>query len=476
MDAVSTQAADLTGLAALVGRTPFIRLRRFETQPGVEIYAKLESRNPGGSVKDRAALAMIREGERSGALRRGKILLDATSGNTGIAYAMLGAAGGYRVRLCVPGNVTRERKQLLHAYGAELVMTDPMDGSDGAIREARRLYELEPDGYFYPDQYSNPANWRAHYETTAVEIIEQSEGRLTHFVAGLGTSGTFVGTGRRLREWRPSVTLVSVQPESPLHGLEGLKHMESAIVPPIYDPRLADRDERVSTEDAYRLVLQLAREEGVLVGPSSGAALAACLRLAAELERGVIVTVFPDGGDRYLSERFWTAGAAPRSDAPAGAGSGVAAPLPASPAPVLRLPARALEAIRAHGAQTYPDECCGALLGPGAGEIHEAFALPNETSGERRRRFLVGPDEYRAAERRAMDTGFELLGFYHSHPDHPAIPSQFDLDHAWPNLSYVIVSVERGVSKDLRSWRLKQDRSGYDEDALEASPERALEE
>jgi cysteine synthase B len=324
-------------LAALVGRTPLIRLRRFEPRDGVEIYAKLESRNPGGSVKDRAALAMILEGERTGALRRDRILLDATSGNTGIAYAMLGASRGYRVRLCVPSNVTRERKQLLHAYGAELVLTDPMDGSDGAIREARRLFDASPDQFFYPDQYSNPANWRAHYDTTAVEIIEQTDSRITHFVAGLGTSGTFVGTGRRLREWRPSVKLVSVQPHSPLHGLEGLKHMESAIVPPIYDPALADRDERITTEDAYRFVLRLAREEGVLVGPSGGAALAACVRLADDLERAVIVTVFPDGGDRYLSERFW-AGAEARTIVHAGA--------------TLRLPAAADAAMRAHGAET----------------------------------------------------------------------------------------------------------------------------
>src|SRR6476659_7569402 len=206
---IETADVDSTGLAALVGRTPLLRLRRFEPRAGIEIHAKLESRNPGGSVKDRAALSMIREGERTGALKPGRILLDATSGNTGIAYAMLGASRGYHVRLCVPSNVTRERKQLLHAYGAELVLTDPMDGSDGAIREARRLYEASPDQYFYPDQYSNPENWRAHYEGTATELIEQTEGRITHFVAGLGTSGTFVGTGRRLREWRPSVQLVS---------------------------------------------------------------------------------------------------------------------------------------------------------------------------------------------------------------------------------------------------------------------------
>ena len=294
-------------LDSLVGRTPLVRLTRFEPRPGIELFAKLESRNPGGSVKDRAALAMILDGERSGAMRTGRTLLDATSGNTGISYAMLGAARGYPVTLCVPANVTAERKRLLKVYGAEVILTDPMEGSDGAIREARRLYALQPDRYFYPDQYSNPANWRAHYETTAVEIIEQSAGRLTHFVAGLGTSGTFVGTARRLREWRNAVALVSVQPDSALHGLEGLKHMESAIVPAIYDPSIADRDERVSTEEAHHLVRELARREGLLVGPSSGAALAACLRVADDADRAVIVTVFPDGGDRYLFERFWTA-------------------------------------------------------------------------------------------------------------------------------------------------------------------------
>jgi cysteine synthase B len=297
-----------TTLAALIGRTPLVRLRGFEPRPGIEIYAKLESRNPGGSVKDRAALAMILDGERTGALRPGRVLLDATSGNTGISYAMLGAARGYRVTLCVPANATAERKRLLHVYGANLILTDPMEGSDGAIREARRLHDLDPQRYFYPDQYNNPANWRAHYETTAVEIIEQTGGRLTHFVAGLGTSGTFIGTGRRLREWRASVRLVSVQPESPLHGLEGLKHMASAIVPGIYDPTLADRDESVATEEAHALVRRLARDEGIFVGPSSGAALAASLRVADDVDRAVVVTIFPDGGDRYLSEGFWKNG------------------------------------------------------------------------------------------------------------------------------------------------------------------------
>ena len=292
----------------LIGNTPLIRLSAFETGlNGVELYGKAEWFNPGGSVKDRPAANMVREGLRSGALRPGKILLDATSGNTGIAYAMIGASQGFPVKLCVPSNVTVERKRLLHAYGAELIFTDPMDGSDGAIREARKQVAADPDAYFYPDQYNNDANWRAHYEGTGPEILAQTDGRITHFVAGLGTSGTFMGTGRRLREANPSIKLISFQPDSPLHGLEGLKHMETAIVPGIYDPSLADEDMRVSTEDAYTMVRRLAREAGLLVGISGGAALAGALKVAKSARNAVIVTIFPDSADKYMSERFWNA-------------------------------------------------------------------------------------------------------------------------------------------------------------------------
>jgi cysteine synthase B len=292
----------------LIGNTPLIRLRTFEAGlNGVELYGKAEWFNPGGSVKDRAAAHMVREGVRSGALRAGKTLLDATSGNTGIAYAMIGASQRFPVKLCVPSNVTVERKRLLHAYGADLIFTDPMDGSDGAIREARKQVAANPDLYFYPDQYNNDANWRAHYETTGPEILAQTDGRITHFVAGLGTSGTFMGTGRRLRDVNASIKLISFQPDSPLHGLEGLKHMETAIVPGIYDPALADEDMRVSTEDAYTMVRRLAREEGLLVGISGGAAVAGALKVARNTRNAVIVTIFPDSADKYMSERFWNA-------------------------------------------------------------------------------------------------------------------------------------------------------------------------
>src|SRR5499426_4145420 len=291
----------------MIGRTPLVRLHRFEAEtPNVELYAKAEWQNPGGSVKDRAAARMILDGEASGRLRPGKIIIDATSGNTGIAYAMVGAARGYKVLLCVPENASPERKLILRALGADMVLTSPLEGTDGAIREARRMVAAEPDKYFYPDQYNNDANWRAHYDTTAPEIIEQTSGKLTHFVAGLGTSGTFVGTGRRLRKFNPAIKLISFQPDAAFHGLEGLKHMASAIVPGIYDPTLADEDLRIDTERAYRMVRRLAREEGLLAGISSGAAVAAMLDVAKGLDRGIIVTVFPDGAEKYLTESFWT--------------------------------------------------------------------------------------------------------------------------------------------------------------------------
>jgi cysteine synthase B len=291
----------------LIGRTPLVRLRRFEREaPGVELYGKAEWQNPGGSVKDRAAARMIADGEASGALHPGQTIVDATSGNTGIAYAMIGAARGYKVKLFLPENASPERKLILRAFGAELVLTSPLEGTDGAIREVRRLVADRPGEYFYPDQYSNDGNWRAHHDTTAPEIIEQTGGRLTHFVAGLGTSGTFVGTGRALRRFNPAIRLISFQPDSPFHGLEGLKHMPSALVPAIYDPALADEDLSVSTEAAHAMVRRLAREEGLLVGISSGAAMAAALDVARRAGTGVVVTVFPDGAEKYLTESFWT--------------------------------------------------------------------------------------------------------------------------------------------------------------------------
>lgn len=292
-----------------VGNTPLLRLSCIgAAYPNVEFYGKAEWLNPGGSVKDRPALEMIREAERSGQLKPGQTILDATSGNTGIAYAMIAAALGYEVRLCLPASASEERKKILTAYGAELVITPGDEGSDGAILRARQIIATEPGKYFYPDQYSNPSNWRAHYKTTANEIWEQTAGRITHFVAGLGTSGTFVGTTRRLKELNPAIRCISLQPDAAFHGLEGWKHMPTAIVPPIYDATLADANLEIETEKAYRLVKRAAREEGLLLSPSAAAALEGCFQVAKTLrpdERAVMVTIFPDSGTKYLSERFW---------------------------------------------------------------------------------------------------------------------------------------------------------------------------
>ena len=290
------------GITRLIGHTPLLRVRLFESEfPRVEVYAKAEWFNPGGSVKDRAALSMIEDGERSGALTADRTIIDSTSGNTGIAYALVGAAKGYRVKLVMPANVSAERKAVVTAYGAEIVYSDAGEGSDGAIRMVRDIVALDPESYFYPDQYSNPANPRAHYEGTAVEILEQTSGRITHFVAGLGTTGTFVGASRRLKEHDASIKTIAVQPEDSFHGLEGLKHLPSAIVPRIWDKTLADEVVGCPTEPAYDLARAVARNEGLLVGHSSGAALWAVRRLAERIREGVVVTVFPDSGDRYLS-------------------------------------------------------------------------------------------------------------------------------------------------------------------------------
>lgn len=293
-----------------IGNTPLVRIESLSADfPGIQFVGKAEWHNPGGSVKDRAAASIVAEAERSGELRDGKSLLDSTSGNTGIAYAMLGAAKGFPVTLCMPSNVSEERKRILHAYGANTIYTDPGEGSDGAIRKAQEMYAAHPERYAYVDQYSNDANWQAHYQGTANEIWQQTQGQITHFVATLGTSGTFMGTSRRLKELRPNIECISIQPDSAFHGLEGMKHMATALVPKIYDPSLADSDLGISTEDAYAMVRRMARTEGLLVGISSGAALVGCEKIARELaakgKDAVIVTVFPDSGDKYLSERFW---------------------------------------------------------------------------------------------------------------------------------------------------------------------------
>lgn len=291
-----------------IGNTPLLEIRS-AGRPGVAVLAKAEFFNPGGSVKDRPALNMVLRGEASGELRVGKTLLDSTSGNTGIAYAMICAAKGYSVKLCMPANASPERKQILRAYGAELVLTEAGEGSDGALRRCQEIYAEDPERYFYPNQYGNPANWQAHFETTGPEIIRQTDGTITHFLAILGTTGTFTGVTRRLRQDLPHVKCISVQPASPLHGVEGTKHMPSSVKPGIYDPNLADDNLWVETEEAYATARRLARQEGLLVGISAAANIVAATRVAEELSKkgrsGTVVTVLCDGGQKYLSESFW---------------------------------------------------------------------------------------------------------------------------------------------------------------------------
>jgi len=299
----TVSALDKNSIESSIGNTPLIRLRRItcELPEGVELLAKAEHLNPGGSVKDRPALQMILAGEREGTLRPGMTILDASSGNTGIAYAMIGAGRGYPVTLCLPKNASRQRKQILRSFGVNIFETDPLQATDGAQITAREIFERDSEKYFYPDQYNNDANWRAHYDGTGPEIWTQTEGRITHFITGLGTSGTFTGVTRRLKTFNSMIRAISIQPASPIHGLEGLKHMESAMVPGIYDPTLADANVEVETEDAQEMVRRLAREEGLFLGTSSGANVFAALRLAQTLTPGaVVVTVLCDGGERYL--------------------------------------------------------------------------------------------------------------------------------------------------------------------------------
>src|SRR5580658_9023003 len=303
--AVHPPSKQVRSVLELIGNTPLLSFRRIVPANGVEVYAKAEWFNPGGSVKDRPALSMILDGERRGLLTKQKTLIDATSGNTGIAYAMIAAERGYRVKLALPKNASIERKQCLQAYGAELILTDPTEGTDGAQRFVRKLVDANPDEYFYPDQYNNNANWRAHYETTAMEIWRQTEGRITHFVTGVGTSGTFMGVTRRLKELNPAIQCIIMEPDAPLHGLEGLKHMATALVPGIFDPSIADDRIEVATEDAQKMVLKLARQEGLLVGVSSGGNLFAAMQVAKRIKEGVVVTIFCDSAAKYLSESFW---------------------------------------------------------------------------------------------------------------------------------------------------------------------------
>lgn len=431
-----------------IGETPLLPLP--SPADGVRLLGKAEWMNPGGSVKDRAALGIVGAARSEGILPD-RTLLDASSGNTAIAYAMLGAALGFDVAICLPENAGTERKRTLDAYGAETFLTDPVEGMDRARARARQMAQGRPDRYWYADQYSNPENWRAHYRGTGPEIWRETAGRLTHLVAGLGTTGTLVGSGRRLKELDPGVRLVAVEPDHPFHGLEGLKHLPSSNVPAIYDASLVDRRMRVSTEEGYRWATRLARERGLFVGPSSGAAYAAARRVAAELDRGVVAAVLPDGGSRYLAEAWWT------GDAPGR----------------LVLPRELMERIEDRAEDAYPGEGCGVLLGYRDGSdrvVRELADAPNAWS-ERNDRYAVDPDLLRELQEREDAGGPAVLGFYHSHPEADPVPSPTDREHAWPWYLYLIVGVRDGRAGQARAWEFEGAGHRPDEREIEITEE-----
>ncbi|HLA25397.1 MAG TPA: pyridoxal-phosphate dependent enzyme [bacterium] len=453
----------MASLLDQIGNTPIIRLTRVaaDLPPPVEVYLKAEWFNPGGSVKDRSILRIIEDAERDGRLTRDRIILDSSSGNAGIAYAMIAAVKGYRVRLFVPENVSAERKAILRALGAEVEYTNPLEGSDGAIVGARALAAADPQRYFFGDQYNNPSNPRAHYETTGREIWQQTKGRVTHFVAGLGTSGTLVGAGRRLRDANAAVEVVAVEPDSGMHGIEGLKHMGSAIVPGIYDPSVHDHVISVRTESAYAMVRRLAAEEGLLVGQSTGAAAVGALAVARTLREGVVVAVGPDGGDRYLSTTTWAA--EPRTNP--GDDGFVDVRTNVGRLSFRRrfcytrdvdgvvLARDQLASVLAQAREEAPLECCGLLLGGGR-RVERVFRGTNIDRSPVT--YNMDPQELFQAHREMEALGLDLVAIYHSHPRTRAFPSSTDVVKAtYPDAVYVIVSLQDGSTPDVRAFRIR---------------------
>jgi cysteine synthase B len=431
--------------------------------------------NPGGSVKDRTAWGIVRGALERGDLGTGRRLLDASSGNTAIAYAMLGTALGIDVTICLPANASRERRLTLAAHGVEVLLTDEMEGTDGASERARQLAEARPGRYWYADQYSNPDNWRAHYESTAEEIWEQTDGTVTHLVAGLGTTGTLVGTGRRLRELYPELRVVAVQPATAMHGLEGLKHLPTNRRPSIWDPTVADEHRSVRTEAAREAAIDLARGTGFFVGPSAGAALVAARRVASGLEGGTVVTILPDGGERYLSEAWWSADERSVASVPveetvsadASTEAGRAGRAASSSGPTVVVPSPVLAEIREELAAAYPAEGCGVLVGQADEDerrVERAVPARNRSSG-RNDRYEIDPKTLRDLMEIEDAGGPRVLGFYHSHPDAEPVPSATDRERSWPWYVYLIVRVDgrevahedSELSREGRVWTFGPD-------------------
>lgn len=461
MSEPATRAGSARGLLEQIGGTPLFRLARVtaELPRAVEVYVKAEWFNPGGSVKDRPVRAIIEDAERDGRLVPGGTILDSSSGNAGIAYAMIGAAKGYRVHLVIPENVSEERKRILRAFGAEVQYSDPLEGSDGAIVVARALAARHPETYFFADQYNNPSNVRAHYETTGPELLEQTEGRITHLVAGLGTSGTIVGAGRFLRERRSGIEVVAVEPDSALHGIEGLKHMPTAIVPGIYDPSVHDHKVSVRTEAAYGMAGRLAREEGLLVGQSTGAAVVAAIAVAHTLREGTVVAVGPDGGDRYLSTTMWEA---PAAGDPMDGFVSVESRLGAVSfrrrfcyirrVEALTIGRQHLSAMLAQARSEAPNECCGLLLGRGG---RTERVVPGTNVDRSPVTYNMDPQELYQAHRLMEAEGLDLAAIYHSHPRTRAFPSSTDVAKAmYPDATYVIISLQDAAHPEVRAFRI----------------------
>jgi cysteine synthase B len=445
-----------------IGNTPLLRLTRVtrDLPAAVEVYVKAEWFNPGGSVKDRPVLRIIEDAERDGRLAAGRVIVDSSSGNAGIAYAMIGAAKGYRVRLYLPANVSEERQRVLHALGAEVHYTDPLEGSDGAILAVREAVAADPERWFFGDQYNNPSNVRAHFDTTGPEVAEQTRGRITHFVAGVGTSGTLIGAGRYLRQVVSGVEIIAVEPDRPLHGIEGLKHMASSIVPGIYDPTVHQRTAQIKTEAAYGMARRLAREEGLLVGQSSGAAVLGALAVGRHLGEGVIVAVCPDGADRYLSTAMWTDSTVPPPDdlipvTTRGAG-GQAGEFTVTTMASLTGSAGILitkdqvAAIVGQARQEAPHECCGLLAGR-AGRVERLFQGTNVDHSPFT--YYMDPKEVLRATKEIDAAGQDLLAIYHSHTHTAAYPSATDIAKAhYPDSLYLIISLKDPARPEIRAF------------------------
>ena len=447
-----------------IGNTPLLRLQRVtaDLPPAVEVYVKAEWFNPGGSVKDRPVRRIIEDAERDGRLTRAQTILDSSSGNAGIAYAMIATAKGYRVRLVVPENVSEERKRILRAFGAEVQYSNPLEGSDGAILLARTLARAHPAEFFFADQYNNPSNVRAHYETTGPEVHAQTAGRITHFVAGLGTSGTIVGAGRFLRERMPGIEIVAVEPDSGIHGIEGLKHMPTAIVPGIYDASVHDHKVSVRTEAAYAMACRLAREEGLLVGQSTGAAVVGALAIAHTLRGGTVVAIGPDGGDRYLSTTMWDEAAGEIGDGFVTVDSRLGAVsfrrrfCYIRRVDTLLVGRDHLTAVLAQARSEAPNECCGLLLGRG-GRVERI--IPGTNIDRSPVTYNMHPQELYQAHRVMEAEGLDLVAIYHSHPRTRAFPSSTDVAKAtYPDASYVIVSLHDPGSPEVRAFRIIEGR------------------